>query len=48
LEAWRLRIEGIAREIDAAFARDALPPDLAALRKRIVEVLATGVAASAS
>jgi MoxR-like ATPase len=47
-EAWRLRVEGIAREIDAAFARDALPPELAALRKRIVEVLGTGVKAAAS
>jgi len=41
-EAWRLRLEGIAREIDAAFTRDALPPDLAALRTRVVEVLGSG------
>jgi MoxR-like ATPase len=38
-EIWRLRVEGIAREIDAAFTRDTLPPDVAALRKRIVDVL---------
>jgi MoxR-like ATPase len=41
-EVWRLRVEGIAREIDAAFTRDALPPDLAALRTRIVSVLGAG------
>jgi MoxR-like ATPase len=46
LEVWRLRVEGIAREIDAAFTRDTLPPALAALRKRIVEVLGTGVGAA--
>jgi MoxR-like ATPase len=39
-EAWRLRLEGVAREIDATFTREALPPELAALRMRIVEVLA--------
>ncbi len=48
LEAWRLRVEGVAREIDAAFTRDTLPPALAALRKRIVEVLGTGTAAAVS
>jgi MoxR-like ATPase len=47
-EAWRLRVEGIAREIDAAFRRDALPPDLAMLRKRIVDVLETTVEAAAT
>ena len=40
LEAWRLRVEGVAREIDATFAPDTLPPDLAALRERIVAALA--------
>jgi MoxR-like ATPase len=39
-EAWRLKVEGIAREIDASFTREGLPPGLAALRARIVEVLA--------
>jgi MoxR-like ATPase len=47
-EVWRLRVEGIAREIDAAFTRNALPPDLAALRARIVEALGTSVEAAAS
>jgi MoxR-like ATPase len=40
LEAWRLRVEGVAREIDATFAPDSLPPELAALRERIVTALA--------
>jgi MoxR-like ATPase len=47
-KAWRLRVEGIAREIDAAFTREALPPDLAALRKAIVGILGTGAEATAS
>jgi MoxR-like ATPase len=47
-EVWRLRVEGIAREIDAAFTREALPPDLAALRKRIAGVLGSSVEADAS
>jgi MoxR-like ATPase len=37
---WRLRLEGIAREIDAGFAREHLPPELAEVRARIVESLA--------
>jgi MoxR-like ATPase len=40
LGAWRLRLEGIAREIDATFAREELPAELAALRARILEALA--------
>jgi len=39
VERWRLRVEGIARDIDAGFARDTLPPDLAATRERIVKAL---------
>lgn len=39
-EAWRLRVEGIAREIDATFTSDTLPAELAALRARIVDALA--------
>jgi MoxR-like ATPase len=39
IDAWRLRVEGIAREIDATFTSDTLPADLAALRARIVELL---------
>ncbi|MFN7975078.1 MAG: AAA family ATPase [Acidobacteriota bacterium] len=36
---WRLRLEAVAREIDAGFARDQLPPELASVRERIVEAL---------
>jgi MoxR-like ATPase len=35
--SWRLKLEGVAREIDAAFAAEDLPEELAALRIRIVE-----------
>ncbi|MDP2345624.1 MAG: AAA family ATPase [Deltaproteobacteria bacterium] len=41
---WRLRIEGIGREIDATFASDALPPELAALRARVAAVLSADAA----
>lgn len=40
-EEWRLKIEGIAREIDAGFSRETLPPDLAEVRERIVAALRT-------
>jgi MoxR-like ATPase len=36
LAAWRLKVEGVAREIDAGFAREAMPEALKALRGRIV------------
>jgi MoxR-like ATPase len=36
--AWQLRLEGIAREIDAGFTADQLPPDLADVRARIVSL----------
>jgi len=39
LAAWCLRLEGVAREIDAGFSQDRLPPELRALRSQIVEVL---------
>lgn len=39
-EAWLLRIEGIAREIDATFTNDTLPAELSNLRARIAEALA--------
>jgi len=39
-EAWRLSVEGVAREIDATFAKEALPEALSLLRQRIVAVLA--------
>jgi MoxR-like ATPase len=45
--AWRLRIEGIAREIDASFTPETIPAELAALRARIVETLAPNPAAGA-
>ncbi len=38
--AWRLKAEGIAREIDATFTNDTSPPEIAALRTRIVAALA--------
>jgi MoxR-like ATPase len=37
---WRLRLESVAREIDAGFAADARPPALADVRAAIVAVLA--------
>jgi MoxR-like ATPase len=37
--AWRLRLEGIAREIDAGFAPGTLPPALADVRARLVTAL---------
>jgi len=36
---WLLRLEGIAREIDAGFAADSMPAELAAVREQIVEGL---------
>lgn len=39
-EGWRLRLEGVAREIDAGFTADSLPADLAVVRERIVTLLA--------
>ena len=38
-ERWRLKLEGVVREIDAGFSREALPADLAELRERIVACL---------
>jgi MoxR-like ATPase len=45
-EAWRLKVEGVAREIDASFTREMLPPDLAALRGRIAGILTPDAAAA--
>lgn len=39
LDEWQLRLEGIAREIDAGFAPENLPSELAEVRARIVEAL---------
>lgn len=38
-EGWRLKLEGVAREIDSSFPEDALPPSIVGLRARIVEAL---------
>jgi MoxR-like ATPase len=37
--AWRLKLEGVAREMDAGFAPEALPPELRALRDEVRAVL---------
>jgi MoxR-like ATPase len=37
LTPWRLKIEGLAREIDASFVRESLRTDLAELRRDIVQ-----------
>jgi MoxR-like ATPase len=39
-DAWRLKLEGVAREIDAGFAAESRPADLGEIRRRIVEALA--------
>jgi MoxR-like ATPase len=39
MEAWRLKLEGVAREIDAGFAPDHRPSDLAEVRSQIVAAL---------
>jgi MoxR-like ATPase len=39
VEDWQLRLEGIAREIDAGFAPETMPGELAEVRARIVEAL---------
>jgi MoxR-like ATPase len=39
--AWKLKLEGIAREIDAGFNAETIPPDLAEVRARLVKVLET-------
>ena len=38
-QAWRLQLEGIAREIDAGFTPEQMPAELVELRVRIIEVL---------
>lgn len=44
--AWRLRLEGIAREIDAGFLPGMMPAALAEVRARLVEILAPPSTAS--
>jgi MoxR-like ATPase len=38
-ESWRLRLESVAREIDAGFATDQLPPELKAVRTRLIAAI---------
>jgi MoxR-like ATPase len=38
-DAWRLKIEGIAREIDAGYNAETMPPNLAEIRAQVVEIL---------
>lgn len=38
-DAWKLKIEGIAREIDAGFNAETMPNDLAEVRAKVVEIL---------
>lgn len=40
LASWRLKLEGVAREMDAGFAPEALPEDLRAVREELRRVLA--------
>lgn len=44
LEGWRLKLEGVARELDAGFASEALTEELRAVRAQIVEALAPAAA----
>jgi hypothetical protein len=46
-DGWRLRLAGLAREIDAGFAADALTPRLAELRAALMERLCTPDATAA-
>jgi MoxR-like ATPase len=39
LAVWRLKLEGIVREIDAGFVPESLPTDLAAVRTQIAHIL---------
>jgi len=39
VESWRLKLEGIVREIDAGFAADDMPPALADVRAQIAAVV---------
>ena len=40
-EVWKLKLEGIAREMDAAFLRETLPAELAEVRAQIAAVIGT-------
>ena len=41
--AWRLKLEGVAREIDAGFAPDTLPEALAAARAELAQAIGVAV-----
>lgn len=41
--AWQLKLEGIAREIDAGFIRNVLPTNLVQIRTQIIELLGAGL-----
>jgi MoxR-like ATPase len=43
LQAWKLKLEGVAREIDAGFNADNIPTNLSAVRAQLVMVLQNGV-----
>lgn len=43
---WHLKLEGVAREIDATFPADALPADLQDVRARLVEAVRGSIALS--
>jgi MoxR-like ATPase len=47
LSAWRLKLEGVAREMDAGFAPEALPGELQALREEIRTALGSPASAVA-
>lgn len=47
LSAWRLKLEGVAREMDAGFAPEALPSELQALREEIRTALGSTASAVA-
>lgn len=47
LSAWRLKLEGVVREMDAGFAPEALPAELQALREEIRAALDGGAPAVA-
>ena len=40
LASWRLKLEGVAREMDAGFAPEALPEELRAVREELRVALA--------
>ncbi|MBI5501882.1 MAG: AAA family ATPase [Deltaproteobacteria bacterium] len=48
LRRWRLRLEGVLREIDAGFVTASLPSGLKELRERLAVMTGSGAAATAS